>query len=66
VARSSSSAARSLFLTTAGMLRTVWPAPPSSVPVPVALGVTGLFHVQQLGATPGGAFVLSNHVPLQF
>jgi len=54
-----------LFLNLSGSLRTPWPAAPSSTPVLVPGGISGLFHVQAL-LFGGGVFVPSNYVPLRF
>lgn len=53
------------FTSPEGLLLADWPAPPSSVSVIVPPGLTGSFHAQVL-AFGGGAFVLSNYVPLDF
>lgn len=54
-----------LFLNPTSALRLPWPNPPSSVPLLVPPGVSGLLRVQEL-AFGGGALVLSNWVPLAF
>lgn len=53
------------FLNTLGLVHVPWPSPPSSVPVLVPPGLSGVFHVQELGFG-GGLFTLSNYAELQF
>jgi len=57
--------AGSLFVDLSRARAFTWPSPPSSVPVVVPAGVSGLFRTQEL-LFGGGVVVVSNYVEQQF